>query len=212
MSRFLSIRDMIDGGGAGASGSEFKGGALSGILNALGVKPAGHRDRAGNMGQAAPQRPSRVVSAAPVAPATANPAASVDPRVNATWDRQRGMTDPVVAPPVYSGRGVFGMPAGPALVGAGPQQPTMDAAYQPTTMVPPSSYESPAYIPAGHPDPAITHRSPTTAGPNVYSGSGVAGNKFMSDTYSSLLAQGKSPAEAMRIMKQYLGYGAPGAR
>lgn len=36
---------MFDGGGAGASGDKFKGGPFSEILNALGIKPKGYRDR-----------------------------------------------------------------------------------------------------------------------------------------------------------------------
>lgn len=37
---FTSVRDMFDGGGAGKSGSTFKGGPLSNKLNKAGVKPA----------------------------------------------------------------------------------------------------------------------------------------------------------------------------
>jgi hypothetical protein len=39
-SGFTSVRDMFDGGGAGKSGSTFKGGVMSKILNRSGVKPA----------------------------------------------------------------------------------------------------------------------------------------------------------------------------
>ena len=42
---YLNLKDMIDGGGAGASGSTFKGGLLSGLLNDLGVRPRGYEDR-----------------------------------------------------------------------------------------------------------------------------------------------------------------------
>lgn len=38
-------RDMVDGGGPGRSGDTFQGGPFSGILNALGVRPAGYRQR-----------------------------------------------------------------------------------------------------------------------------------------------------------------------
>lgn len=38
-------RDMIDGGGPGRSGDTFQGGPFSGLLNALGVRPAGYRAR-----------------------------------------------------------------------------------------------------------------------------------------------------------------------
>lgn len=45
MAQYLNFQDMIDGGGAGASGPTFEGGPLSGLLNAIGVKPAGFRER-----------------------------------------------------------------------------------------------------------------------------------------------------------------------
>ena len=38
-------RDMIDGGGPGRSGDTFQGGIFSGLLNTLGVRPAGYRQR-----------------------------------------------------------------------------------------------------------------------------------------------------------------------
>jgi len=38
-------RDMIDGGGPGRSGDTFQGGPFSGLLNAIGVRPAGYRQR-----------------------------------------------------------------------------------------------------------------------------------------------------------------------
>jgi hypothetical protein len=42
---FLGLMDMIDGGGMGRAGAEFEGGPLSGLLNALGIRPQGYRDR-----------------------------------------------------------------------------------------------------------------------------------------------------------------------
>ena len=39
--RYTGFRDVIDGGGAGASGSTFQGGMFSNTLNSLGVKPSG---------------------------------------------------------------------------------------------------------------------------------------------------------------------------
>jgi hypothetical protein len=41
-----SFKDMIDGGGLGAIGNEFKGGPISGLLNNLGVRPYGYAARA----------------------------------------------------------------------------------------------------------------------------------------------------------------------
>lgn len=43
--RFLGLLDMFDGGGMGRSGQTFEGGPLSGMLNALGIRPAGYMDR-----------------------------------------------------------------------------------------------------------------------------------------------------------------------
>lgn len=43
--RYTGIRDMFDGGGAGKAGPTFQGGTYSGLLNALGVRPRGFRDR-----------------------------------------------------------------------------------------------------------------------------------------------------------------------
>jgi hypothetical protein len=45
MAQYLNFQDMIDGGGAGRSGESFEGGPFSGLLNAIGIKPAGYRER-----------------------------------------------------------------------------------------------------------------------------------------------------------------------
>ena len=53
--RFTSLLDMFDGGGMGASGSEFKGGGLlSDIANAL-FQPAGYRERQRGMAETRPR-------------------------------------------------------------------------------------------------------------------------------------------------------------
>lgn len=53
---FKGFSDMIDGGGAGASGPMFEGGgAISDIGNALGIKPLGYYDRQQAMSQIRPQ-------------------------------------------------------------------------------------------------------------------------------------------------------------
>lgn len=44
---YTGLRDMFDGGGAGASGSTFNGGPLSQTLNTVGVKPAGSSGSSG---------------------------------------------------------------------------------------------------------------------------------------------------------------------
>lgn len=43
--RYRGLLDMLDGGGAGRSGQTFEGGALSGLLNALGIRPMGYAAR-----------------------------------------------------------------------------------------------------------------------------------------------------------------------
>ena len=42
---FNNFADMFDGGGAGKAGQTFEGGPLSGLLNAIGIRPAGYMDR-----------------------------------------------------------------------------------------------------------------------------------------------------------------------
>lgn len=49
---YTSFRDMIDGGGAGQSGSTFQGGPLSGTLNNAGVKPRGSGSGSGRSSSA----------------------------------------------------------------------------------------------------------------------------------------------------------------
>jgi hypothetical protein len=39
--RYLGLLDMLNGGGPGQAGPEFMGGPLSGLLNALGIRPMG---------------------------------------------------------------------------------------------------------------------------------------------------------------------------
>lgn len=42
---YTGLSDMINGGGAGASGDTFSGGPYSGLLNAIGVRPMGYAAR-----------------------------------------------------------------------------------------------------------------------------------------------------------------------
>lgn len=51
MANFLNFADMFDGGGAGAVGDTFQGGPLSGLLNAIGIRPMGYRQRHGLLSQ-----------------------------------------------------------------------------------------------------------------------------------------------------------------
>jgi len=62
---FDSMKDMIDGGGAGMSGNSFEGGAISDIANELGIKPHGYADRQQAMGQVRPQMRPQMGQPAP---------------------------------------------------------------------------------------------------------------------------------------------------
>ena len=120
---YISLLDMFDGGGAGASGSEFKGGPVSGLLNRLGVRPAGYADRTASMDVMPPRRPSRpqppmAVRSAP-APRPEPVVTLPIPDPNAAWNRQMPMTEPALPPKQYSGRGYVGMPMMP-IFGADP--------------------------------------------------------------------------------------------
>jgi hypothetical protein len=42
---YTSLADMFNGGGAGRAGQQFEGDLFSGLLNALGIRPAGYMDR-----------------------------------------------------------------------------------------------------------------------------------------------------------------------
>jgi hypothetical protein len=43
--QYRGLLDMLNGGGAGRAGQTFEGGGLSGLLNSLGIRPMGYRDR-----------------------------------------------------------------------------------------------------------------------------------------------------------------------
>lgn len=78
--RFLGLLDMIDGGGMGRSGQTFEGGPLSGMLNTLGIRPAGYMDRL----EAARPMPRPMVARSADAPAPApmyNPYATIETTV-----------------------------------------------------------------------------------------------------------------------------------
>lgn len=106
---YISLLDMFDGGGAGASGSEFKGGPVSGLLNRMGVRPAGYAQRTASADVMPPRRPQApmAVRPAPVSVESPNPPMSVTPLV-------------------YSGRGSVGMPYG--VGGVNPVTPYGEAA------------------------------------------------------------------------------------
>lgn len=50
------LLDLFDGGGRGASGTEFAGGPFSGILNSIGVRPHGYADTMQGMENTRPQQ------------------------------------------------------------------------------------------------------------------------------------------------------------
>lgn len=68
--RYLGLLDMLDGGGAGRAGQTFQGGPLSGLLNALGIRPMGYRDR---LAAAAPMAPAGLGAAPRPAPPPTSP-------------------------------------------------------------------------------------------------------------------------------------------
>jgi len=80
--RVSALQDMINGGGAGMAGNTFQGGLLSGLLNTMGVRPAGYRDRQPTMRpQMRPDNAPSVMAPSPAStPSTSfTPAATPSP-------------------------------------------------------------------------------------------------------------------------------------
>jgi hypothetical protein len=75
--RVSAARDMVDGGGPGRYGKTFEGGPFSGLLNAVGARPAGYRARQEAAG------PDMGMAEAMAAPAMtgATPATTVAPTI-----------------------------------------------------------------------------------------------------------------------------------
>jgi len=68
--KFLSLIDMIDGGGAGQAGDRFEGGGLLSDIGNLLFRPHGYRDRMEELGQKRPMpRPAPPMAAPAGAPA-----------------------------------------------------------------------------------------------------------------------------------------------
>ena len=122
---FLNLKDMFDGGGAGAYGDRFEGGGLlSDVANAL-FQPLGYRERMRGMQETRPMaRPMSITQPAPMAPpAPASVGSGMTPANNyvgppAPAPMGSGMTPanayvPTPTQPQYSGRGVVGMPYPP---------------------------------------------------------------------------------------------------
>lgn len=100
---FLNFMDMIDGGGMGASGSEFQGGGLlSDIGNAL-FQPAGYREQQRAMAETRPQMRPMAMEPVQPRPMPTRPQARPDMAPTAS-----GMTpaNAYVAPQQYSTSGM----------------------------------------------------------------------------------------------------------
>jgi hypothetical protein len=75
--RVSAARDMVDGGGPGRYGDRFQGGPFSGLLNAVGARPAGYRAR---QEAAGPDMDMAEAMAAPALTGT-TPATTVAPTI-----------------------------------------------------------------------------------------------------------------------------------
>lgn len=102
MPQYKGLLDMLDGGGAGRSGQTFEGGPLSGLLNALGIRPMGFMDRQAAarpmprpMMAPAPAMPS---GGAPVEPVTTQPMIGNLTTADILEAIQRGAPPPYVQP------------------------------------------------------------------------------------------------------------------
>lgn len=83
---YTGLRDMVDGAGPGASGSQFRGGLYSGLLNAIGVSPLGQGQRA------------QMAASPSLAPQGARPLpASVSPQTERSFVPQQS-TSPTTRP------------------------------------------------------------------------------------------------------------------
>ena len=103
---FKNLADMVDGGGAGATGATFKGGLLSDALNAMGVRPYGYADR---LGSVRPQMRPSVMGAATSVPAPAAPTGMGapelnNPRIRQAMQGQPGMDEGIMGNPNFQQR------------------------------------------------------------------------------------------------------------
>lgn len=87
--RYTGLLDMINGGGPGQAGDTFEGGPLSGLLNALGIRPYGYRDRLSEM------RPMPRPAGLGVAP---RPAPATVDYISQHMDRNAAPTPPQYGP------------------------------------------------------------------------------------------------------------------
>lgn len=174
-------RDMIDGGGPGRSGDKFQGGPFSGLLNTLGVRPAGYRDRLeDNLAPQTSLRPQ--MRPAGLLGGTAGTQSAVDRALSAAsagdtsaaqsfsgMPYQIGITPPAaVAPSVMSGSPVA--PPSPALFagfsnyGAGQSlryEPDMGRRYYGYIQDPAGAIDRPPSVDTSYYDPTGGRYQPT---------------------------------------------------
>ena len=93
--KFLNFADMFDGGGAGATGSEFEGGGILSMIANMLATPLGSKDRQ-------PTAEDRPMMRPQMAPQAAPPPNGLATKPN--------YADRFELPPQYSGRGNYGMP------------------------------------------------------------------------------------------------------
>jgi hypothetical protein len=93
--RVSAARDMVDGGGPGRYGDRFQGGPVSGLLNAVGARPAGYRARqeaAGpDMGMAEAMAAPALTGTTPATTAVTPPAPTMPPVTTTTFNAFPGM-------------------------------------------------------------------------------------------------------------------------
>lgn len=110
-------RDMVDGGGFGRSGPTFRGGPLSGLLNAARVRPLGYKDRLGSVRPQMRQqvRPQMSSPAAAAYTPPAAPAYTMHSAMGTPFQPQPVITPPVVMTPLPPA------PVGPLPVDVSPE-------------------------------------------------------------------------------------------
>jgi hypothetical protein len=104
--RYLGLLDMLNGGGPGQAGPEFMGGPLSGLLNALGIRPMG-------AGRAMEESPSPMPRPMPM-PAQM-PAPALTPPVMPAVEAQQlpPSLDEILAALSAAPRGPYATPSAP---------------------------------------------------------------------------------------------------
>lgn len=123
---YSNFRDMIDGGGAGRSGKQFKGGILSDALNAMGVRPVSGDGVARDEQKKQPQgvsAPQYRTQPAPQAQPQVAPDYSVAPYAAPQMMPQVQQTSPQIGllSPVGAREATYGIPAMMQM----PQEPQM---------------------------------------------------------------------------------------